>query len=256
MRLVYVAGMHRSGTSAVTRVLNLLGLSLGGPDALMPPARDNPHGFWEVTAVARLNDSVLADLGGSWDEPPVLAKGWDRAPAFGARMRQIADLLEVLESDGAPRHALKDPRMSFTLPLWESVAPAEHVVLPVRDPTAVCQSLLRRNGMPHSRGARLWLRYVLQAIQHSPGVHVIDYATLVSDPLRVADALCEELGLGPPKPDAAQAITTFLQPELDHQEPPPRPGQVLELDLARDVYASIRAGNLTDLHPEGGQLWV
>ena len=45
-----VLGMHRSGTSALTRVLNLLGVALG--DDLMPPGPDNPLGFWEHQALA------------------------------------------------------------------------------------------------------------------------------------------------------------------------------------------------------------
>ena len=50
-----VLGMHRSGTSALTRVLNLLGVELG--DRLMPAGDDNPLGFWEHADVV----AVLAD---------------------------------------------------------------------------------------------------------------------------------------------------------------------------------------------------
>ncbi|MFY7850700.1 MAG: hypothetical protein ACOVQ6_02790, partial [Brevundimonas sp.] len=40
-----VAGMHRSGTSAVARLLSLAGGAL--PGNIIQPGPDNPTGFWE-----------------------------------------------------------------------------------------------------------------------------------------------------------------------------------------------------------------
>ena len=64
---ILVVGMHRSGTSALTRVLNLLGAELG--EGLMAPAPGNPGGFWEKREVADLNDLArcAADLSGDRD---------------------------------------------------------------------------------------------------------------------------------------------------------------------------------------------
>ncbi|MBV5267025.1 MAG: hypothetical protein JZU67_00575, partial [Burkholderiaceae bacterium] len=44
--LIFVLGMHRSGTSAITRGLQVLGVSLG--ENLLPPVLlDNPKGYFE-----------------------------------------------------------------------------------------------------------------------------------------------------------------------------------------------------------------
>ena len=43
-RVVVVLGMHRSGTSAVTRLLTLAGAT--PPRELMPANPDNPQGYW------------------------------------------------------------------------------------------------------------------------------------------------------------------------------------------------------------------
>src|SRR4051812_45873084 len=67
---VYVLGMHRSGTSAVRRVVNLLGVPIGREERLMPVQADNPGGFWEHLALMEVNDEALARLGGRWDAPP------------------------------------------------------------------------------------------------------------------------------------------------------------------------------------------
>jgi hypothetical protein len=40
-----VFGMHRSGTSALTRVLNLRGAALSRQ--MVAPKSDNPRGYWE-----------------------------------------------------------------------------------------------------------------------------------------------------------------------------------------------------------------
>ena len=61
-----IAGMHRSGTSALTRVVSMLGAKL--PRTLMPPMPDNPKGYWESPAIAQLNDALLGELGSSWDD--------------------------------------------------------------------------------------------------------------------------------------------------------------------------------------------
>ncbi|NOG53998.1 MAG: hypothetical protein HND57_06665 [Planctomycetes bacterium] len=79
-----VLGMHRSGTSAVTRVLGLCGATM--PKRLMPPVPgNNDHGFWEPVEITKLHDRILAELGMQWsdlsDVPPTffdstVATGW------------------------------------------------------------------------------------------------------------------------------------------------------------------------------------
>lgn len=36
----------------------------------MPPAADNPDGFWEHLRFVRLNDEILSTVGAAWDLPP------------------------------------------------------------------------------------------------------------------------------------------------------------------------------------------
>ena len=57
---VCIAGMHRSGTSMVARLVNLLGVDLG-PEGEQPrPAPDNVAGFWEDPRFVALSDEALA----------------------------------------------------------------------------------------------------------------------------------------------------------------------------------------------------
>src|SRR5579884_3426223 len=114
MSRVIVLGMHRSGTSAVTRVVNLLGLSLGREDDLYHAA-DNPD-HWESSALIEANDSILQKLGGRWDAPPNLQEGWESSDLMRGEMSRLRNtFLHVYPEDG---WVWKDPRTCLTLPLW------------------------------------------------------------------------------------------------------------------------------------------
>src|SRR5215467_9657005 len=88
-RIVCVLGMHRSGTSAAARLMNLLGVYLGDEAHLMGSHPENPKGYWEYRPILALNEEILGRLGGTWDEPPSLPPGWEAAPEF-ADLRQRA----------------------------------------------------------------------------------------------------------------------------------------------------------------------
>ena len=62
-----IAGMHRSGTSALSRVLSFYGYRQASDQ--MPSMQDNPKGFWESLGCQQLNDQILGSLGGAWSDP-------------------------------------------------------------------------------------------------------------------------------------------------------------------------------------------
>src|SRR4051812_9007473 len=61
-----VLGMHRSGTSAVTRLLALAGAHL--PDNVMPGDEHNARGYFEPWKIAIFNDQRLRAAGAAWDD--------------------------------------------------------------------------------------------------------------------------------------------------------------------------------------------
>ena len=64
---ILVAGMHRSGTSALTKTLSILGADL--PRNLMPPMKgNNDKGFWESKDLEGIHDSLLESAGSMWDD--------------------------------------------------------------------------------------------------------------------------------------------------------------------------------------------
>ena len=66
---ILIAGMHRSGTSALTRTLSLLGCALP-----KTPSNDPKH--WESKVIMNLNDEILASAGSAWHDWGAFNPGW------------------------------------------------------------------------------------------------------------------------------------------------------------------------------------
>ena len=65
-RAVLVLGMHRSGTSALARAVQMLGVYLG--NNFLSPRPDNPTGYWEDKHICDLNERLLAAFGLKWED--------------------------------------------------------------------------------------------------------------------------------------------------------------------------------------------
>ena len=55
-----VLGMHRSGTSTLAGVLNILGIELGS--SLLPPTTENTKGYFENQYIMSLNETLFSGL--------------------------------------------------------------------------------------------------------------------------------------------------------------------------------------------------
>ena len=125
-----VAGMHRSGTSAVMRAIAALGVDLGRADQLMAASDSNPYGHFELTPIVALNDELLASVGSHWIAP---AHTTDQLAALATLQAKadVASLFGDLELSDAS--IIKDPRFSLTLPFWRAAGLDEiPIVLPFR----------------------------------------------------------------------------------------------------------------------------
>jgi hypothetical protein len=195
--IVCILGMHRSGTSLVARVLNVLGLSLGPEEHLMRPNSANPAGYWESRPVKRLNDDILSRLGGTWFDPPEFPRGWERGPEL-AELRQRARELIEADFSGSELWGFKDPRSSLTLPFWQGILAPMRYVICLRNPLDVAASLegKEEETLPPEQGIRLWLTYVRGALAHTAGHprELIFYEDLMRDPEVVVRGLARFIG--------------------------------------------------------------
>jgi len=215
--VVCVLGMHRSGTSLVTRVLNLLGVYLGPDDHLMPPTDINTTGFWENQLISDLNEEILVRLGGSWHEPPELPQGWDAAPELSDLRRRARELVRS-EFGEARMWGWKDPRTCLTLPFWRRLVPRTRYVICVRNPLETAASL--ENAYDFTHGVELWLTYVRGALDHTAGVKrlILSYGSALNDPKITLERLAAFVG----RPKLARNLEIqassgdFIERELRH----------------------------------------
>jgi len=220
--IVCVLGMHRSGTSLVARVLNVLGLDLGPEDHLMRPSADNPAGHWESRPLKDINDDILSRLGGTWWQPPQFAPGWERSPELAEPRKQARELIEA-DFSGRDLWGFKDPRTCLTAPFWQRILGPMRYVICFRNPLDVAASARAReeDTLPLEQGIELWLTYVRAALAASAGHprHLVFYEDLMADPEPVVRELARFIGRD--RSDAAEkeihaAITVAVTDSLWH----------------------------------------
>lgn len=199
---IVVLGMHRSGTSAMARILSLTGAAL--PRNVMPSDPGNPKGHWEPERVVTLHDEMLADASSAWQDVSRFPPSWYRSAAESKRRKQMVELLRE-EYGGSPLFVLKDPRMCRLVPFWLGVFAeldaTPSFVLVVRNPLEVASSLKQRDGLSMSHGLLLWLRHVIDAERDTRGHPraFISYARLLGDWEREARSVAQQLDLSWPR---------------------------------------------------------
>ncbi len=262
-RCLYVIGMHRSGTSAVTGLLAGLGLQ-GPPDEdLIPASQWNERGNNESASLTRFNEQLLRKSGGSWASPPVLAEGWDEDPALGDDRLQAARLVAATFT----RHPFvwKDPRNCLLLPFWRSIIdPPDAAIFVYRHPVEVAESIRARNGFTITHGLALWERYVRSASSNLDGIPtlLVRFDRVLEDDTAWRRELIEFLDtIGvQTEPGSFERARGGLDEQLRHQRSAPLPDAGLnrtqyeiveQLDTLQGAHLAWRA---PDLGEEPG--WV
>ncbi len=222
-KAIFILGMHRSGTSALARVINLLGAELGG--RLMAAASDNERGFWEHESAVQIHEDLLSQLGHSWQDGTSLPEGWMNTEAAKGAQAQLATLID-LDFMAAPLWAIKDPRLSLLFPLWlpllqeRGIVP--YCVIAWRHPLEVTASLQKRDHLSQEAALLCWLAYTLESMRHAlPYAHVVvAYDEIMNEWQGTAAAMASTLGLTWPREvtEVAAAIEDFLAPELRHHK--------------------------------------
>lgn len=157
MSPLIVIGMHRSGTSMLSRLLRKLGVFMG--------AELNHHD--ESLFFFSLNEYLFQLAHAAWDFPyPMrfLFRALNRdqhlkssiisllvsmltseqsVQHWGTKPEEVSDLESLLEKISGP-WGWKDPRNSFTLPIWSEIFRAPKVIHIYRNGVDVSRSLLTR----------------------------------------------------------------------------------------------------------------
>ncbi len=221
-KVLIVLGMHRSGTSAITRGLRVMGVELG--NRLIPPIEgNNDKGFWEDIDLNAFDNEILAELGQSWFSlTPIDEADIALLKKRGYFLRAV-ELLGAKIGD-AEVFGFKDPRVAKLLPFWREVfAHCEldvSYVIALRHPLSVAQSLVKRDAMDSEQSYLLWLGHIIPALVQSAGKPriVTDYDQIMAAPEQELQRVANAFGLQLSAEAMADYRNEFLDPKLRHTE--------------------------------------
>jgi len=147
---IIIIGMHRSGTSMVTRALEQLGLFTG-----WRKERNNEALFFQ-----NLNRWIMAQCGGAWDYPlpcQGLVNDSEIRTLTVDYLNRMLRSFRTVDYLGPTKYLYyrspcnldipwgwKDPRNTFTLPVWFDIFPDAKVIHVYRHGVDVAQSLQAR----------------------------------------------------------------------------------------------------------------
>lgn len=236
--VVVVLGMHRSGTSMLTRFLAARGLD-AGTRLLTDSVSDNVHGYWEHAEIVDVQERLLDALDRTWYGPNgalPLPEGWlEDSRTVDARER-LASILEREVAESRGLWGFKDPRTTRLLPLWRPIFDRLRLrptyLLAVRSPAAVAASVIQRTPMAVDHAESLWAIHNVDAVDATGGrfAAVIDYDRWFTDGERMAARLTRVLGL-PDRELGSETLGRYVDPALRHNE--------LRPEMARPAVAAL-----------------
>ena len=214
--VLFVLGMSRTGTSALTRVLALSGAAL--PPGMIGAARGNPRGFWEPRQAHYLNEKILRRHRSAFLDPTLRLH---EEPADSWDIAEINAYLTALPPKDL--YVIKDLQVTPIARTWfEAARIADYnvaAVVAVRHPHEVIKSATAMApAVTPDLAAALWLKYSLLAERYTRGLprEFVEYSYLLEDwhreVKRVSTALDIDLN-----PDET-AINEFLAADECHQQ--------------------------------------
>lgn len=160
--MIYVVlGMHKSGTTLVSRILHASGIDMGDVD---PDVDYDAGNKYERADCLALN---LEILGTTTYDVIDLAPG--RAVADERQQARMDDLVARCQA----RHAdwgIKDPRLCLTYGLWRPHLPPHRLIVVYRDPAQVWPRFKWRGRRGFAVNLRRAAAYQRRWIEHNRGV--------------------------------------------------------------------------------------
>jgi lipopolysaccharide biosynthesis protein len=252
-KIVVVLGMHRSGTSVITRGLQVLGVDLGAR-LLAAEQGINDKGFWEDMDITAFDVDLLSALGHDWHSfAPVQSSEFQGPVIDSFKLRAVQLMRDKLADIDVL--GLKDPRMARLMPFWIDVF--EHLgvtvsyVIACRNPMSVVHSLATRNSFPLEKSYLLWFEHMLLAMKYTANAQrvFVDYDLMLREPAQQLARIARSVGLPfvEGSPELVQYENEFLEHSLRRHDFAP---EDLKLDRAAPAQTLILSSLLSALSAE------
>jgi len=206
----------------LTGLLHLSGVELG--PSLLPPSSDNPKGFFESVNLVKINYTLLNSLYNEFRMTAPFPEGWLELPL----VQSYKQLIQMAVEEDFPTtglFALKDPRLCLVYPLWDQIFQEmdieRKVLLIIRPPLEVAQSLAVRNNFSLTQSIMLWMVHVLQAEKNTRHLNriVFTYDDVLRNWSSVIEIIESQFKFTFPRKNIGTkaAIDEFISEELYHQ---------------------------------------
>ncbi len=171
-----ISGMHRSGTSLVTRLFHETGADLGDSGTFYRSDKWNPDGYYEQTDIHSINIPLI--------NGPFGKLSYFRLPSTRTILKRAGKHADAIK-DCAAKYSdcvVKETRFCLTLPAWLKYGTeVPGILICLRDPVQVAESLRKRNHISLSLGYRLWVTHNERILEHAGEipVHFVYYMNLL-----------------------------------------------------------------------------
>jgi len=234
-KMIFILGMHRSGTSCLTGCLEACGLFLGNVSKSNP---HNPMGNQELREVNLLHNRILKKNQGSWDNPP------DKIQISFQDKNDFQNICSSFPENII--YGIKDPRSLLLMDHWLTVNKEIGLIASYRHPLSVASSLEKRNNISIEKSLVLWNIYnhKIVTLHQEYRFPIIKFD--LENPELYIDVVAQaaiELGLNPD----LERMSEFIRQELYHERKKSEPIPDSSVEIY-DYLEANRFKNSTDTY--------
>ncbi len=249
---IFVLGMDRTGTSAITGLLNIFGLPVG--EDSIPTQKDNPKGFFEQNDILHLNEEILLSFGESswWYEK------FPKIDSCGGENKKYIEKIKYLIKNKFQFEKIfliKDPRIAFIFPLYKKACEELNiqikVIVTLRPYNEIAQSLLLRNEMPFDSAYRGIVERYSKILDYTQGLAriTVNYYETVDETERLFGRLQKFIPTLKIDSDTKKTGLEFITKDLRHNISSPNT-RIQFLGIGAQKSGTTTLWGILKQHPE------
>ncbi len=263
-KIVIITGMHRSGTSLTTSLLESSGLNIG--KRLMGASPGNIKGHFENLDFVGFHQKVLSSQG-------ISQEGWSLENNIQVQEQYVNQAkLMVRENAVLGNWGWKDPRTTLFLNFWADLLPQANFLFVYRSPWEVVDSLYRRGDeifySNPNFALKIWINYNKSILdfynKFSERCVLLDIKNVVKSPIVLSKLVNQKLDVTLDNPNRDISDRSLLNGQVSNSHRPKLmeyffPEAVdlyYELEAKSDIKSCNHLGFETSCHPTRFIDWV
>jgi len=216
--VIIITGMHRSGTSLITSLLQSAGIDIG--DRLMGVNTGNAKGHFEDLDFVEFHQNVLQSQG-------ISVAGWTESDSIKVQPQYLAsaqDLVDARESKSI--WGWKDPRTTLFLDFWSGLIPQAKYIFVYRSPWEVVDSLFRRGDVIFRTNPNFaveqWCHYNRQLLdfyqRNQEECLLLDIASIIGNQDKLLELIRQKWELKLQSPQSVYEPSLFTKDENSYRQ--------------------------------------